>query len=98
MSQPAHFQIAHADRLVDDKRDAIDAAINKHDRGLEAALDGELHETSPYPEVSGTVRDTDDPDLPASTVRAWVLGLLFTTIGAALNMLFSLRNPQITIT
>lgn len=36
-------------------------------------------------------------DLPANTVRAWVIGLLLCTIGSAINMLFSLRNPSVTI-
>lgn len=38
-----------------------------------------------------------DIDVPASTVRAWVIGLLLTTIGSGLNALFSLRNPSISI-
>lgn len=37
-------------------------------------------------------------DVPCNTVRAWVLGLLLTTLGSALNMLFALRSPSITIT
>lgn len=39
-----------------------------------------------------------DIDVPANTIRAWVIGLLLTTIAAALNSLFSLRSPTITIT
>lgn len=39
-----------------------------------------------------------DVDLPANTIRAWVIGLLLCTIGSGVNMLFSLRNPSVTIT
>ena len=38
-----------------------------------------------------------DEDMPANTIRAWVLGLLFTTLGSGLNMLFSMRAPQLII-
>jgi len=39
-----------------------------------------------------------DVDLPANTIRAWVIGMLLCTIGSAVNMLFSLRNPSVTVT
>lgn len=32
------------------------------------------------------------------TVRAWVLGILLTTIASGMNALFALRQPAITIT
>jgi len=35
---------------------------------------------SPYPEVRSAVANTDDPDIPVSTIRAWVLGLIFAII------------------
>ena len=33
--------------------------------------------------------------MPANTIRAWTIGLLLCTIGSAVNMLLSLRNPSI---
>ncbi|KAG8899425.1 hypothetical protein FRC00_001436 [Tulasnella sp. 408] len=54
--------------------------------------DGEL-EDSPYPEVRASVSNTDDPDMPALTFRAWFVGLLLCIVGAALNMFFTLRYP-----
>jgi hypothetical protein len=56
-----------------------------------------LEENSPYPEVRAAVRNYDE-ECPANTVRAWVIGMLWTTIGSAINMLFSLRNPSISLT
>ena len=38
-----------------------------------------------------------DEDMPANTIRAWVIGMFLTTIGSALNMLFSMRAPSIII-
>jgi hypothetical protein len=56
-----------------------------------------LEEDSPYPEVRAAVRNYDEGE-SANTVRAWVIGVLWTTIGSAVNMLFSLRNPSIALT
>jgi hypothetical protein len=39
-----------------------------------------------------------DVDLPANTIRAWVIGMVLCTVGSGVNMLFSLRNPSVTIT
>lgn len=39
-----------------------------------------------------------DEDLPANTIRAWVIGMLMTTLFSGLNCLFSLRSPSITVT
>lgn len=55
-----------------------------------------LEEDSPYFEVRAAVRNYDE-DLPANTIRAWVIGMIATTIVSAVNLLFSLRNPSITI-
>lgn len=57
----------------------------------------DIQEVSVYPEVQSAVPTTDE-DVPANTLRAWVLGLILVTIGSGLNMLFSLRNPTIYIT
>jgi len=73
-----------------------------------------VEDNSPYPEVSppslaparrraqqrqvrATVRNFD-VDFPANTIRAWFIGLLLCTIGSAVNMLFSMRNPSILVT
>ncbi|KAF4541792.1 putative small oligopeptide opt family protein [Lasiodiplodia theobromae] len=84
--------------LESDKRDAIEEAVKKGDVEAEISLDQGLGENSPYPEVASAVPNTDDHTLPCNTIRAWVIGLIFTTIGSGLNMLFNLRNPSITIT
>lgn len=55
-----------------------------------------LEEDSPYFEVRATVRNYDE-EMPANTIRAWIIGLTATTIVSAVNLLFSLRNPSISI-
>ncbi|KAK8252420.1 OPT oligopeptide transporter protein-domain-containing protein [Phyllosticta capitalensis] len=61
---------------------------------VEAAL---ITNDSPYAEVRAVVSNTDDPSLPCSTVRAWVIGMILVVIGAATNSLFDVRQPAIVI-
>ncbi|KAJ3491016.1 hypothetical protein NLG97_g5673 [Lecanicillium saksenae] len=65
------------------------------DNGASGFKDPEA-ENSPYPEVRAAVRNYDE-DVPANTVRAWVIGLTLTVIGSGMNTLFSLRQPSISI-
>ncbi|KAF8139975.1 OPT oligopeptide transporter [Boletus edulis] len=53
---------------------------------------------SPYPEVRAAVSSVDDTTMPVNTFRTWFLGLFYTLVLSALNQLFSLRYPSITIT
>ncbi|KAG6902143.1 hypothetical protein C0995_003900 [Termitomyces sp. Mi166 len=41
----------------------------------EGAAQGILEDDSPYPEVRSAVANTDDPDIPVSTIRSWFLGI-----------------------
>ncbi|KAI0379172.1 small oligopeptide transporter [Hypomontagnella monticulosa] len=76
----------------------VDTAIATGDTEKGVEIETVLvEENSPYPEVRAAVRNYD-VDLPASTIRAWVIGLILCTVGSAVNMLFSLRNPTIQIT
>ncbi|KAF4448200.1 OPT family small oligopeptide transporter [Fusarium austroafricanum] len=82
---------------IDDLTD-VDAAIatGNAEKGIEIehAL---MEDNSPYPEVRSVVRNYD-VDVPANTIRAWAIGLILCTIGSGVNMLFSLRNPSVTVT
>lgn len=81
-----------------DELNDVDAAIatGNAEKGIEIehAL---MEDNSPYPEVRAVVRNYDI-DVPANTVRAWVIGLLLCTIGSGVNMIFSLRNPTVAVT
>ncbi|KAI6363790.1 hypothetical protein MCOR07_005417 [Pyricularia oryzae] len=61
---------------------------------LEAAL---ITNNSPYSEVRAVVDNHDDPSLPVSTVRAWVIGMIFSVLLAFINQLFSIRQPSILV-
>lgn len=61
---------------------------------MEAAL---ISNNSPYAEVRAVVSNTDDPSTPSSTIRAWVIGLLFVVALAFINQLFTIRQPPITV-
>ncbi|KAF6790334.1 opt oligopeptide transporter [Colletotrichum sojae] len=56
-----------------------------------------LTTNSPYAEVRAVVDPHDDPSLPVSTIRAWVIGLAFVVFIAFINQLFSVRQPSISL-
>lgn len=56
-----------------------------------------VEDDSPYPEVRSAVSNTDDPDMPVATIRAWVIGLVWAIIIPGLNQFFYLRYPSIQI-
>ncbi|KAI0522299.1 OPT family small oligopeptide transporter [Xylaria bambusicola] len=81
-----------------DEIELVDASSNSGDVEKSVKVDvNAIKDDSPYPEVRAAVRNYD-VDLPANTIRAWVIGMVLCTAGSAVNMLFSLRNPSITIT
>ncbi|KAI6156158.1 OPT oligopeptide transporter protein-domain-containing protein [Pisolithus thermaeus] len=57
----------------------------------------ELDHDSPYPEVRAAVANTDDPSIPAMTLRTWVLGLAWAVITSGLNQFMFYRYPSVTI-
>ncbi|CAL5871935.1 uncharacterized protein PFLUO_LOCUS6190 [Penicillium psychrofluorescens] len=80
--------------LPQEKIDAINEAIKTDDQEKAAELDKSFQEESPYESVRAAVRNTDGGEV-ANTVRAWVLGMFFTTLGSGLNMFLSMRSPAI---
>ncbi|KID85214.1 small oligopeptide transporter, OPT family protein [Metarhizium guizhouense ARSEF 977] len=71
-----------------------DDAMKRGDAQQLAYADHVLGEDSPYEEVRAAVRNTDHEQV-ASTVRAWILGIIFVTVGSGLNMFLSMRSPAI---
>ncbi|KDQ08895.1 hypothetical protein BOTBODRAFT_179527 [Botryobasidium botryosum FD-172 SS1] len=53
---------------------------------------GDLND-SPYPEVRAAVSNTDDPDMPVNTIRAWAIGIILLVLNIGLNQFLSLRSP-----
>ncbi|KAF3397257.1 Sexual differentiation process protein isp4 [Talaromyces pinophilus] len=81
--------------LPTDIYDEIDEAMHA-DGTTAVGIATELMENSPYPEVRAAVPNIDEGG-HSNTIRAWTIGLILATIGSALNMLFSMRNPYIVI-
>jgi hypothetical protein len=67
------------------------------DPNLDLTHSGGLEEDSPYPEVRSAVANTDDPDMPVNTFRAWFIGILWAILIPGLNQFFFFRYPSVTI-
>jgi hypothetical protein len=50
-------------------------------RRMEFDFDAVDEEDSPFPEVRASVSNVDDPEMPALTIRMWVIGLTLCMIG-----------------
>ncbi|KAF9043068.1 small oligopeptide transporter, partial [Panaeolus papilionaceus] len=59
--------------------------------------DSVLEDDSPYPEVRSAVANFDDPLMPAATVRAWVLGIIWAILLPGMNQFFYFRYPSVSI-
>ncbi|CAI7577618.1 unnamed protein product [Penicillium manginii] len=82
--------------MPDEVEDELDEALATDDKGARVEIAHEVLDNSPYPEVRSAVPNVDEGG-HTNTIRAWVIGLLFATIGSSLNMLFSMRQPYIVI-
>ena len=76
--------------LPQEELDAITEAATTDDQEKAAEVDKSFLEDSPYESVRAAVRNTDGGEV-ANTVRAWVLGMIFVTLGSGLNMFLSMR-------
>jgi len=47
--------------------------------------------------VRAVVDNHDDPSMPASTFRAWFVGIIFVAAGGFINQFFSIRYPGISV-
>lgn len=80
--------------LPQEKLDFINKALHDGDADEIIETNALFTEDSPYEEVRAAVRNTDEEEV-ANTVRAWILGMFFVTIGSGLNMFLSMRSPAI---
>ncbi|RCK62394.1 Oligopeptide transporter 2 [Candida viswanathii] len=68
------------------------------DWGLQVRLEAALIDTwSPYAEVRAVTVPYDDPEVPVETFRVYLIGILWTAIGAVINQFFTERQPSITL-
>ncbi|KAI1798991.1 small oligopeptide transporter [Daldinia bambusicola] len=80
--------------LPREKLDAVNSALKHGDVEEIIEADSQFSEDSPYEEVRAAVRNTDGGEV-SCTVRAWILGMIFVTLGSGLNMLLSMRSPMV---
>ncbi|GLB36767.1 putative oligopeptide transporter [Lyophyllum shimeji] len=57
-----------------------------------------FEDDSPYPEVRSAVANTDDPAMPVSTLRAWIIGIAWAVLIPGVNQFFFFRFPSVTVT
>lgn len=87
-----HWDPNLPDEVVDEVNDALHAT----DKDRRQSIVASLLENSPYPEVRAAVPNIDEGG-HSNTFRAWAIGMFLATVGSALNMLFSMRQPYIII-
>jgi hypothetical protein len=80
--------------LPHEKLDLVNNTLCDGDEGEILEADALFNQDSPYEEVRAAVRATDSGGV-ANTVRAWILGMVFVTLGSGLNMFLSMRSPAI---
>ena len=80
--------------LPQEKIDVLHAAAQTGDAEAVHEIEATFAEDSPYEEVRAAVR-TEDGEEVANTVRAWILGMIFVTVGSGANMFLSMRSPAI---
>jgi hypothetical protein len=87
----------HGARHLDEKEilEAIGTAFD--DPNLDPTMLVDLEDDSPYPEVRSAVANTDDPDMPVNTLRAWILGLFWAILISGLNQFFFFRYPSVNL-
>lgn len=86
------FQASHRwdPNLPQSTLDALNSAAKTRDAEKVHEVEVTFAEDSPYEEVRAAVRTTDGEEV-ANTVRAWILGMIFVTLGSGLNMFLSMR-------
>lgn len=47
--------------------------------------------------MRSAVANTDDPTMPAGTLRAWILGLIWAIVIPGVNQFYFFRYPSVTI-
>lgn len=82
--------------LGDDEIEALQQAAKSGDAEAIHEIEKTFEENSPYDVVRAAVRNDDGEEI-ANTLRAWILGFIFVTVAAGINMFLSMRSPAITI-
>ncbi|KAI5963485.1 uncharacterized protein KGF55_002365 [Candida pseudojiufengensis] len=83
---------------IDSKNDPSTGEVKIIDWSLQVRLEAVLLAYwSPYPEVRAVTFPYDDPSIPVETVRVYIVGIVWTAIGAVINQFFTERQPSISL-
>ncbi|KAI0916709.1 hypothetical protein AcW1_010235 [Taiwanofungus camphoratus] len=52
---------------------------------------------SPYPEVRSAVANFDDPSMPVTTLRSWLLGIFWAILLPGVNQFYYFRYPSLSV-
>jgi OPT family small oligopeptide transporter len=85
------------EKVYDDSYIAEITDAHFEDPNLDRSNLPDFDDESPYPEVRSAVANTDDFDMPVSTLRTWVIGIAFAIILPGLNQFFFFRFPYVQI-
>jgi hypothetical protein len=87
IEQLQKVELAHQwdPNLPQEKLDAIHDAIEAKDKEKALEIEKTIAQDSRYESFYAAVRKTDGREV-ANTVRTWIIGLFFTSIGSGLNM------------
>jgi hypothetical protein len=71
-----------------------------YDPNLDLDIDSDFafEDESPYPEVRSAVSNVDDPLMPVTTLRAWILGIIWAIVVPGINQMFFFRYPSVEVT
>ncbi|EJF60906.1 OPT oligopeptide transporter [Dichomitus squalens LYAD-421 SS1] len=99
LREDKHSASSFDDKKLDAEKqaDIVPAVAEFDDPNLDKDV-LELEDDSPYPEVRSAVANTDDPDMPVNTFRAWFIGLIWSIILPGMNQFFFFRYPSVTVT
>ena len=87
-----------------DSPDQTNSAMRTQGTDLDSWDDPNLDPTgsifqdeSPYAEVRSAVANTDDPMMPSSTFRAWVIGIISVVLISGVSQFFYFRYPGVSM-
>ncbi|AGO10609.1 AaceriABR156Wp [[Ashbya] aceris (nom. inval.)] len=88
---------ADTDSPLDSLEKPLDKGVVKTEGDTGEFTDVVVEDDSPYPEVRAAVPSFDDTTMLQNTVRMWTIGLVMATLGSAINMLFSMHSPTMSV-
>ncbi|TFK47274.1 oligopeptide transporter [Heliocybe sulcata] len=94
--EPSHYSVRDLEKSYESQINPV-PSIYDPNIPQDSVTSIALEDDSPYPEVRAAVANFDDPSMPASTLRAWVLGLFWAIVLPGVNQFYYFRYPSIVV-